>query len=111
MTAALAANHRPRCGTAARESRSPPWWNSDDTAMAPKVTAAICPGRTPDSAVNSGSNPGSETSEAPASAENAVVAANSASSAPGSERSVRIFSHSERSTGANSMVRPPAAVR
>lgn len=61
--------------------------------------AAIWPGPTPDSAMNSGSNSGSEVSETPAIAENAVVAANRASSAPRSERSVRIFSHSERRTG------------
>ncbi len=41
MTIALAANHRPRPGAAARDSRSPPPWNSDDTAMTPKEMAAI----------------------------------------------------------------------
>ncbi|CAM5606165.1 hypothetical protein SGRIM128S_06534 [Streptomyces griseomycini] len=107
----MAANQRPRCGTAARDTRRAPPWNSDDTAMAPKEIAAIWPGMTPDRAVDSGSKPGSEVSDAPAIAENAVVAANSARRVPRSERSVAIFSHSDRSTGANCMVRPPGAVR
>src|SRR5215218_8886405 len=53
--------------------------------------------------MNSGSNSGSEVSDTPAIAENAVVAANRASSAPRSERSVRIFSHSECRTAVKDM--------
>ncbi|BFO19587.1 hypothetical protein SHKM778_59750 [Streptomyces sp. KM77-8] len=58
---------------------------------------------TPDRAVNSGSKPDFDLFETPASAENAVVAANSANRAPGSERTVRIFSHSAWNAGANGM--------
>ncbi|CAM5679080.1 hypothetical protein STENM327S_04720 [Streptomyces tendae] len=92
-------------------SRIPLPWYSLETTTAPKATAAIWPGMTPDRAMNSGSKSGSEVSDTPASAENAVVAANRASSVPHSERRVSTLSASARRTGVRFMVRPPGAVR